>query len=333
MLTILNDLHLDAERSAGTTPATRHQLKQRTAEKFRDLLPEHGDLMLLGDLFDSADVSAATMLDTYRILSNWLLDTQTPKHALYLVAGNHDLKRSTNQLSSFDLLCGLLQDIPGVFVIKGGGRMTPYGYVIPHMPNQDLFDLELVKVPACDFLFVHCNIDNHFAAQSDQSLNMSLEQIEACPAKQIVCAHEHHARTVGKVVIPGSQIATSVADWLSPGDKQFAVIDAGELTLKTCARRADEFVEMRWDELVDTDVPFVRIGGTASAEQASAALAAVAAYRRRSPALVVTNAVKVEVAGGEDFEDAVANMTGFDVMSMLRDVLDASDMKILEGLK
>lgn len=333
MLTILNDTHLDAERSAGTTPATRQLLKQRTLDKFQELLPRSGDLMILGDLFDTADVSAGTLLSTYRILYNWLLDLEgLGSRQLYMVAGNHDLKKSSNQLSSFDLLCGLLEDLPGMHVIKGGGQMTPYGYAIPHMPNQDLFDLELEKVPECDFLFVHCNIHNNFAAQSDQSLNMSLDQIRACKAQRIVCAHEHHARALGKVVIPGNQIATSVSDWLSPGDKQFAVIDCGELTLHTCARRDDEFVEMAWDALADTDVPFVRIGGAATAEQASAALAAVAAYRRRSDALVVTNAVKIEAAGGENYEDAVASMAGFDVMAMLRDVLTADEMKILEKL-
>ena len=334
MLTILNDLHLDAERSAGTTPATRQLLKQRTLDKFQELLPKGGDLMILGDLFDTADVSAGTLLSTYRVLYNWLLDLEDlGSRQLYMVAGNHDLKKSSNQLSSFDLLCGLLQDIPGMHVIKGGGQMTPHGYVIPHMPNQVLFDDAVAAVPECDFLFVHCNIHNCFAAQSDHSLNLSLDQIAACRAKQIVCAHEHPGRKLGKVTIPGCQIPTSVSDLLSPGDKQYAVIRDGKLTLHTCARRADEFAEMPWNDLKPSDAPFIRISGEATASQASEALAAVAAYRRTSEALVVANAVKVQAAEGADFEDAVADMKGYDVMSMLREVLEPNEVKILEGLK
>jgi hypothetical protein len=48
---------------------------------------------------------------------------------------------------------------------------------------------------------------------------------------------------------------------------------------------------------------------------------------------VVANAVKVQAAEGADFEDAVADMKGYDVMSMLREVLEPSEVKILEGLK
>lgn len=332
MLTILNDIHISANRSAGTTPATAQQIKTRTLEKFASLLPVYGDLMILGDLFDTNNINAGDLFTTYELLSDWM--HYKPGSHLYLVRGNHDVSKTSSQLSSFDLLCKLLQArFDNLTVVADGGQLTPYGYVIPHMPNQDLFDLELERVPECDYLFVHCNIDNNFAAQSDQSLNLSREQIAATKAKHIVCAHEHHARNLGKVTIPGNQIATSVADWLSPSDKQFAVIEDGVLSLRTCAKRPEEFCEMPWNAIVDTDAPFVRISGDASAEQAAEALAAVAAYRRRSNALVVTNAVKIATVDGENYEDAVANMANFDVMSMLREVLDKSDMVILEGLK
>lgn len=331
MLTILNDVHLSAERSAGTTPTTRAALKVRTTAKFGELLPVRGDLMILGDLFDSYSASNSDLLAAYDLLCDWMY--ATPK-TLYLVPGNHDVARSSNVMGSFFLLAHLLKGrYPDNVELLDKPQMTPYGYVIPHLPNQELFNLAVERVPECDFLFVHCNIGNNFAAQSDQSLNLEWEQIAACKAKHIVCAHEHHGRQLGKVTIPGNQIATSVADWLSPGDKQFAVIDDGKLNLHTCARRADEFVEMPWHDLADTDVPFVRVGGNATAAQASEALAAVAAYRRRSPALVVTNAVKVESAEGGSFESAVQDMVGFDVMGMLRGVLTADEIKILESLK
>lgn len=329
MLTILNDTHIGAERSAGTTPATRALIKERTLKNFAALLPLKGDLMILGDLFDTNNIAAGDLLTTYELLSDWLFACEAS--TLYLVRGNHDASKSTNNLSSFDLLCKLLESRFKNVVSVNEPLDTPHGYIIPHLPNQELFDLALTRVPECSYLFVHVNIDNNFAAQSDQSLNMSKEQIADCQAKQIVCAHEHHARTLGKVTIPGNQIATSVSDWLSHGDKQYAVIVDGKLSLRTCAYKAQEFVDMVWSDLAHTDAPFVRISGSASAEQAAEALAAVAAYRRKSPALVVANAVKI--ASSEDnYEEAVANMAGFDVMSMLRDVLTADEMEILEKL-
>ena len=332
MLTILNDTHLGVSRSAGTTVASKEDLTKHTQDKFLSLLPTRGSLMILGDLFDSHTVSPRTLLFTYNALGDWLERTSA---TLYLVAGNHDLHKATSEMSSFDLLCSLLQTRHGnVEVVKGRGMLTYYGYVIPHMPNQDLFDLALSRVPECQRLFVHCNIDNGFAAQSDHSLNMSLEQIAACPAKQIVCAHEHHARNVGKVVIPGNQIATSVADWLGDGDKFYAVIeDDFTLHLKLAAKREDEFEELHWKALEPCDKPFIRIFGEATAAEGAEALAAVAAYRRKSDALVVANGVKIQAAEGERFEEAVADMKGFDVMAMLRDVLEPGEVSKLEGLK
>ena len=332
MLTILNDTHISAVRSAGTTSATRQALRERMLLKFESLLPEQGDLLIGGDLFDATHIAASDLFAVYGILTRWL--TANPDSFLYNSRGNHDCASSSNVMSSFDLLGKLLtMHFPNRYVHIDKPTATPHGYVIPHMPNQVLFDDAIAAVPECDFLFVHCNISNCFAAQSDHSLNLSLEQIAACKAKQIVCAHEHHGRTLGKVTVTGLQTPSSVSDLLSPGDKQYAVIRDGKLTLHTCARRADEFAEMPWNDLKPSAAPFIRISGEATAAQASEALAAVAAYRRTSEALVVANAVKVQAAEGADFEDAVADMKGYDVMSMLREVLEPNEVKILEGLK
>ncbi len=332
MLTILNDIHAGAIRSAGTTPATRQTLRERILLKFESLLPEQGDLLIGGDLFDATHIAASDLFAVYGILTRWL--TANPNSFLYNSRGNHDCASSSNVMSSFDLLGKLLtMHFPDRYVHIDKPTATPHGYVIPHMPNQVLFDDAVAAVPECDFLFTHCNISNNFAAQSDHSLNLSLDQIAKCKARHIVCAHEHHGRKLGKVTIPGCQIPTSVSDLLSPGDKQHAVIRDGKLTLHTCASRADEFAEMPWNDLKPSDAPFIRISGEAAAAQASEALAAVAAYRRTSEALVVANAVKVQAAEGADFEDAVADMKGYDVMSMLREVLGPNEVKILEGLK
>jgi hypothetical protein len=138
---------------------------------------------------------------------------------------------------------------------------------------------------------------------------------------------------LGKVLIPGNQFGSSCADWLSPGDKQYATVQGGDVDLHTCTYRSDEFIELDWRTLTPCDQPFVRIGGSATAEEAAQALACVAAYRRASPALVVTNAVKVDTIAGDSYEAAVESMSGFDVMTMLKDVLDAEEVAILESLK
>jgi len=331
-LTILNDVHLGASRSAGTTPATQQQLKQHLQTSFEALLPE-SDLMILGDLMDKGTISAADLLPVFTGLSSWLVKG----HRLWLVAGNHDLTRTSTDLSSFDLLCSLLLRLypDTVTVVKGGGVMTDYGYVIPHVANQDLFDLEMAKVPECDYLFVHVNIDNHFAAQSDQSLNLCKDQIVACKAKQVVCAHEHDLRTFGKVTIPGNQIASSVSDWLNPSDKFFVEIEDGVLQLVKCADRDEQFVQMDWKALAVTDHKFVRVIGAAPADESSSVLSAINALRRSHPAFVITNAVTVVSDEGVavEFEQNLEAVQAFSVWGALAEVLSADEIKILEGLK
>jgi len=330
-LTILNDVHLGASRSAGTTPATQQQLKQHLQTSFEALLPE-SDLMILGDLMDKGTITAADLLPVFTSLNTWL----AKGYQLWLVAGNHDLCRTSTDLSSFDLLCSLLSRLhpDTVTVVKGGGVMTDYGYIVSHVANQDLFDLEMAKVPDCDYLFVHVNIDNHFAAQSDQSLNLSKEQIVACKAKQIICAHEHDRRTYGKVTIPGNQIASSVSDWLNPSDKFYSVIEDGVLTLVKCADRATEFTEMGWQALSITAHKFVRVTGSATTEQASTALNAINKLRKEHPAFVITNAVTVLSEDGTAamFEENLEAVQSFSVWEALKEILSKEEAEVLEKL-
>jgi metallophosphoesterase superfamily enzyme len=339
-LTILNDWHIGAVRTGGTTLATAYQLRLDLLSQFEETL--YGidtDLMILGDLFDGPDISKADLLRTYQALWDWLERHVTAR--LYLVNGNHDLSKNSTNFSSFEFLAALLKSSWEARVTHiTEGTMTPHGYVIPHVANQDLFNVELSKVPECDYLFVHCNYDNGFAAESDHSLNLSREQAEKLPVRHIVFAHEHQARTEleGKVVVIGNQFPSSVSDCLNNDFKCMLHLDdngAGrhlQQRIQTWQAEGD-FSEQDWRELVDTG-RFIRVTGQASAAEASQVVNAIARFRSTAKALVITNAVKIE--GVSDSEQLVLSheqVTNFNVREALREYLTPEENEKIDKLK
>lgn len=330
---ILNDIHIGALRSAGTTPFTQWQLRQHTVNSFRALLPQGQDLLLLGDLFDTANVPVYDVLATYEALCHWLTENSGCK--LYNVAGNHDLSKVSTTLSSFQFLGRLLlRSFPDRYIHIEKPTMTPYGYVIPHLPNQELFDLALSNVPACEYLFLHCNYNNNFAAQSDQSLNLSKEQADAAPVTHIIIAHEHHMSRHGKVLLPGNQLATSVADWLSHVDKFYVELTKQGPVLQLCAVRAEQFIELDWKELQFTDHKFVRVAGSSEAAEQSLALTKLNKFRAASEALVVSNAIQVvgDASTAAMFSESLETVQQFSIIDALREIFTAEEMAVLEGL-
>lgn len=296
------------------------------------MLPVTGDLLINGDLLDQSNIPISDVLQTYIILNDWL--TQHPESKLYNATGNHDQSRTSNVLSSFQFLGKLLKLAhPERYVHIEEPVMTPHGYVIPHLRNQDLFDYALSQVPECNFLFLHANFDNGFAAQSDQSLNVSREQAEICKARLIVFGHEHHKRIVGKVVIPGNQIATSVSDWLSPQDKGYVTITNGKLDYVTSAVRDKEFAKLDWRSLTVTEHKFIRVTGDATGEEASEVVNAINAFRKKSDAFVITNAVAISTGAIKvDFDSTLAFVQHFSVMDALKEIMTKDEMATLESL-
>lgn len=335
-LRIINDTHLGVHRSGGTTLSSRWALRQFVLERFAALMPEGKDLMILGDLFDTHEIDSIDVYRTIRILSSWLYKNKSS--ILYLVAGNHDLSKVSTTFSSFDLLCNMLVDMHSdtrVKVIKEPSKIA-YGYVIPHLPNQAAFDEALAQVPECQYLFLHVNYDNNFAAQSDQSLNISKEQVEACKAKFIISGHEHQEKKTAKIWLPGNQIASSVADWVTNGNGKIylEISEIEGVTKHVCAVKVDEFVEQDWKQLEVTDHKFVRVAGTATAGQAAQVVAALADFRQKSPALVVTNAVQIAANGDTGaFQASLEATRGFDVWAALANYLNAEQMQTLRGLQ
>lgn len=332
---IFSDLHIGVNRSAGTTPQTALQLRQYLLSSFEKALESvKTDVIILGDLFDTYQIPMSDLLETYRIFCRWL----ERGHKLTLVCGNHDLSTDSSKLSSFQFLGALFDNHQQVEFVQGGGKFVSDGvYVIPHMPNQDLFDLELSKVPETKFLLVHCNYDNYFAKESDHSLNLSKEQAQNCKAEKIVFAHEHHARTAlaGKVVIPGNQFPSSVSDCLDDNDKFMTELcDNGEVKfIQTWSKSG--FAEIDWKQLESSDAQFIRVVGSATPEEAADMADAIAKYRKRSEALVITNAVKVgsDDIGEELTLNSLEAISKFDVMAALKKMLTEDEIKTLESLK
>lgn len=332
-LVVINDVHAGVQRSAGTTPVSAYLLRSSILKQAADLIDEcrDCDLMILGDLFDSTSIPMSDWLAAFQMLQDRC--AHSAKHT-YLVGGNHDYPKTDTTLSSFQLLCAVLTDLnPGKVTTIHKPTMTPHGYVVPSLANQDLMDQALKGVPACGVLYLHCNFDNKFAAQSDQSLNLSQEQAEACPAKHIVIAHEHQTRKVGKVWIPGNQIVTSVSDCLGSDAKRWTIVENGQPRLEKLYDIQEVFEQMPWDALTESDKPFIRVVGQAAAVQASEVVSAISVYRRQSSALVITNAVKVLAEDGSQvFERSLESVKAFDVMAALKEFLKPEEFSVVEGV-
>lgn len=327
---VLNDIHIGAIRSAGTTTVSQHALRQHILSKFRSLLPEASDLLINGDLFDSHTAPMYDVLATYEILADWL-HTHAPA-VLYNSAGNHDLSKTNTTMSSFQFLGHLLtRQFPRQYVHIEQPIETPYGYVIPHLANQDAFNQALAAMPKTTRLFLHCNLGNKFAETADQSLNLSMAMLDTLPCDVVVLGHEHKYRLVDKAVVVGNQIPTSVADWLGP-DKYYAEI-GDTVSLHCCAEKKKEFSQINWLDLKDTqtDALFVRVTGNAVSAQAFEVVTAINKFRKASNAFVVSNAVDVTADDGSVFSANLESVKAFSVMKTLKESLTAKEYSKLEG--
>ena len=299
-LTIINDLHLGVKRQAGTTMESREALEKWTLSQFMKLLLHiDTDLCILGDLFDGYSVSKRVEIQTYLLLRQWL--AAHPRQNLYLVAGNHDLSRDSRNLSSFENLCEYLSHhSQQVTRVIGRTAVIAQGVAaVSHMPNQTLFDEQieaLLQRDDLNFVLLHCNYDNHFAAQADHSLNISADTAERFAAKgvQLVFAHEHQQRDLHNVHVIGNQFPTSIADCLGNDSKHFAVIEGDELHYENYLDISKVYAELDWQSDDVPDRAFIRVSGTAAFGQAAEVIQRLTEMRQQSDAFVITNAVRIE---------------------------------------
>lgn len=338
MLTILNDTHIGTKRMAGTTPASQLALKQWTCNNLaKQLSVANGqDILILGDLFDSFSVDLSDVVSVFHIFVDYC--SRFPSATLRVAAGNHDLSKTSSTMSSFLALKGLLKHNKQIQFITEP-TMTSYGYVIPHLVNQEVFSAALANVPATEYLFLHCNYDNGFAAQSDHSLNLSAEVADSLPVKYIIMGHEHASRQLGKLWIPGVQWPTSVSDCMAcaptfnittltkKGPKfSLSVVDDSEPAIYGEVKVFD-------DSSVTPDDKFIRVVGTLEKSRLEEALKWVNNLRKNHNAFVITNAVKF--VDGEDtftLDSVGAEVKTFDVLSAVRETLTTSELEILDSV-
>jgi DNA repair exonuclease SbcCD nuclease subunit len=335
-LSIVSDWHIGAQRMAGATPLTAYQLRQALLTSAEEILyTVRSDLMVNGDLFDGADIPKADILRAVQIFNDWLV--HTGKH-LYLVNGNHDLSKTSTTFSAFQLLAALLVEMHGperVTHIAEGTYLEEHDtYAVPHLPNQDLFDLALAKVPACRYLTVHANYDNEFAVESDHSLNISKAQAQALPVKHMIFGHVHQQSTAlkGKVILVGNQFPSSIADCLGNAEKHMVELSPDAVKFIPTWHAAGDFSEQDWRDLKD-EGRFIRIIGEATAAEADAVITAIARFRKDAKALVTTNAVKI--AGVNDTDELALSqeaVTSFDVLKALLDILSPQEQAKVKAL-
>lgn len=342
---VLNDCHIAATRVAGTTPASQIALRDSLRASLKTCLNmvDESEVVLNGDLFHGFTVETGEIIATYEIFSEWLCASHGRR--LHLARGNHDWS-ARPIVSSFQLLSHFLTaHFPSQVRIyeQGFERVTGDIYVIPHVANQDLFNIEIDKAieSGCKgWLLLHCNYKNRFAEAADHSLNLSDDQIARIMIAgfNLVLGHEHIGYTLrgGRVIVVGAQTPSSVSDCIGDDTKHALVInDDGTHELIETWRAEGDYVEVDWKEL-DTvsDQRFVRVTGDATASQAADVINTIAKVRAASDALIIANAVKVE--GVELVADmtieSVDQIKRFDVLSAILEKLEPREAEVVRGL-
>jgi metallophosphoesterase superfamily enzyme len=326
VIKLINDIHADPQRVGGTTDKSREALQQYAIDQFGILLDKCGGadkLVILGDLFNKAQVSNWAFLQVYALLNRFC--NENPATELIIVRGNHDSKsKDIQSLCSLEMIGSLLggraQLIfhgPTYFEDEGCSHM-----VIPHVFDQSQFDAVLDSVDSTiDYVHVHANIDNNFAT-GDHSLNVSKEQVLALADKGviIVCGHEHQPREpFPNVVVVGNQFPTSVADCKGNGQKSMLVIE-GRSSKRIVTWTDEKFWDGSYTELanVPEDAQFIRVYGEATKDEFPAINQAIGQLRKQSDAFVVSNAVK---AISEDVTVSAEDIVNIDVVAQLIEAL------------
>jgi hypothetical protein len=347
MSLIINDLHFGVKRTGGTTPQSQQELRQYLLDSVKALIARvDGEVTVNGDCFDGFTVDTYDMIKVYELFSDWLHDDSSRK--LNMIQGNHDANPRGDKVSSFHLLCHFLKarfdDRVSVFD-NGYAHISKGVSCIPHCANQEIFNIEVAKAVAdrenAGHLLLHCNYKNGFAENSDHSLNLGDDQVGALikAGWNLVLGHEHVGYELrgGKVVVVGNQFSSSVSDCLG-NDKKFAVrIENGVLSRIETWWAKESFTRAEWQdlgELVSTGLQFIRVEGEATASQAAEAVSAIAKFRQRSTAFVITNAVKVEgmVAADEMAADSIESIKAFDVLGAIFENLEPREVEVVKGL-
>jgi DNA repair exonuclease SbcCD nuclease subunit len=340
---IINDLHIGVTRQGGTTPQSQQALRDHLRGKVTELITtEWNEVTVNGDLFDGFTVDVLEVVRTYEMFADWL---HTTGGTLNLIAGNHDWNPRGDKLSSFHLLCHFLKSHFGEKVrVFDDGFAHVSGNIccIPHMPNQELFNIEIDKAIENGgdggWLLLHCNYKNTFAENSDHSLNLNDDQIGKLIVAgwKLVLGHEHQGYELrgGRVIVAGNQFPTSISDCIGEKGKRCLRTNGDDMEFVKTWSPAGEYVEVDWRDMSIGDADFIRVVGEASAVEAADVISAISKLRQQANAFVITNAVKI--AGNEAMADmaevSLENVKAYDVIAAIMEQLDEREAEVVKGL-
>ena len=339
---ITTDWQRGVRRVAGTTPATQQQLRDVLRAKLAETLDD-SDHLIAGDLLDHFTVETSELIALYHVFSEWL--TKYGRR-LALLRGNHDFSIRGSQASSFDLLASILRaQFPDQVTVADVVTEWKQFVLVPHLQNNETLNIEVSKLKDVrdKVVVFHANIDNFFAAESQHSLCLSIEQIEDLVSRGnlVLCGHEHQYRELvnGRCVVLGNTYPSSIADCLGNDRKVAAYVTGTDIELEETWRSEGNYLEIDWQELRNgTAAPdehrFIRITGEAKADQAADVVNVVAKFRQTSAALVIGNAVKVE--GQAVFDEMALESTesirAFDVLNAIYSQLEPKEIEIVKEL-
>ena len=339
---ITTDWHIAAKRVGGTTPDSQQALRQHLRNALQAQLDDN-DHLIAGDLFNEFTVETSELIETYKIFCSWL--TRYGKK-LALVRGNHDFSLRGSAQSSFDLLGHILKEqFPKQVTIANEVTEWKQFILVPHLPNNEILNMEVSKLSNVSGKVVvfHANVDNFFAAETQHSLNLTMEQVEDLVSRDnlIICGHEHQHRKLvnGRCVILGNTTPSSIADCLGNSVKYSAMISGTDYELDQTWEAFNSYTEIDWRELAagtaaPDDHQFIRITGDATALESAEVIRVVSALRQRHHAFVITNSVKVE---GQDMVSDMADQTvedikAFDVLNAIFSELEPDEIACVKGL-
>lgn len=340
----ISDLHIGVNRSGGTTPQSQAALRTYLLDSLASILDkETGAVVINGDIFDGFTVGTNDVVKAAIIFVDWL--NEHSGALLGLVAGNHDYNPRGEKLSSFHLLAHMLamSTVHSKVAVydKGLAHISDNVWCIPHMPNQELFNLEIERaVPQGGrYLLLHCNYKNGFAENSDHSLNLSDDQVGALMKAgwTLLLGHEHVGYSLrgGRVVVAGNQFPSSVSDCLGDPCKFATRITGTGLQFERTWVAEGSYAAVDWRELTNLDgLQFIRVTGDATAAEAADVIKVVSRLRQTHDAYVITNTVKIEGhAMSEEMEKAsIESIKSFDVVGSIMAELNEREQEVVKGL-
>ena len=334
---ITTDWHIAVKRVGGTTPESQARLRAYLRQSLQAQL-DNTDHLIAGDLFNDFTIDTLDLLETYRIFSAWLFKYGKK---LALVRGNHDWKPSgENKRSSFDLLGAILkQHFPEQVTVASTVTEWKQFILVPHLANSDILNLEISKLKDVSnkVIVFHANVGNFFAAETQHSLNLTMEQVEDLVSRGnlVIFGHEHQYRSLvsGRCVVLGNTAPSSIADCIGSPFKYAAMVEGAQYELKPAWDANGSYIEADWRDLTNIDgCNFIRVVGNAAALEAAAVIKAVSQLRQRSDAYVITNSVKVE---GQDMTintESIESIKAFDVMGAIYAELNEREIETVKEL-